>query len=155
MFSMCSELTPHARIPDTRIPQFMQPCTRTGQNEYKSKINKHWMQNNFCFLCKNQNMQRQEIDFTKLCWKFFLHFYLLQSSWNFVLARADIYHSNLRLSLFTQCCSYISSIHIIAYMMKETQKNGCFFTVQIICMRQNVIDLQEKFQRDNFLMKDE
>ena len=112
MFSMCSELTPHARIPDTRIPQFMQPCTRTGQNEYKSKINKHWMQNNFCFLCKNQNMQRQEIDFTKLCWKFFLHFYLLQSSWNFVLARADIYHSNLRLSLFTQCCSYISSIHI-------------------------------------------
>lgn len=70
------------------------------------------MQNNFCFLCKNQNMQRQEIDFTKLCWKFFLHFYLLQSSWNFVLARADIYHSNLRLSLFTQCCSYISSIHI-------------------------------------------
>ena len=26
MFSMCSELTPRARIPDTRIPQFMQPC---------------------------------------------------------------------------------------------------------------------------------
>ena len=26
MFSMCSELTPHARIPDTRIPQLMQPC---------------------------------------------------------------------------------------------------------------------------------
>ena len=26
MFSMCSELTPCARIPDTRIPQFMQPC---------------------------------------------------------------------------------------------------------------------------------
>ena len=25
MFSMCSELTPRARIPDTRIPQFMQP----------------------------------------------------------------------------------------------------------------------------------
>jgi hypothetical protein len=24
---MCSELTPHARIPDTRIPQLMQPCT--------------------------------------------------------------------------------------------------------------------------------
>ena len=26
MFSMCSELTPHACIPDTRIPQLMQPC---------------------------------------------------------------------------------------------------------------------------------
>ena len=26
MFSMCSELTPRARIPDSRIPQFMQPC---------------------------------------------------------------------------------------------------------------------------------
>ena len=26
MFSMCSELTPCTRIPDTRIPQFMQPC---------------------------------------------------------------------------------------------------------------------------------
>ena len=25
MFSMCSELTPHAPIPDTRIPQLMQP----------------------------------------------------------------------------------------------------------------------------------
>ena len=25
MFSMCSELTPRARIPDTRIPQLMQP----------------------------------------------------------------------------------------------------------------------------------
>ena len=27
MFSMCSELTPRARILDTRIPQLMQPCT--------------------------------------------------------------------------------------------------------------------------------
>ena len=26
MFSMCSELTPRACIPDTRIPQLMQPC---------------------------------------------------------------------------------------------------------------------------------
>ena len=25
MFSMCSELSPRARIPDTRIPQLMQP----------------------------------------------------------------------------------------------------------------------------------
>ena len=28
MFSMCSELTPRARIPDTRIPQFMQPYSK-------------------------------------------------------------------------------------------------------------------------------
>ena len=27
MFSMCSELNPRARIPDTRIPQLMQPCS--------------------------------------------------------------------------------------------------------------------------------
>ena len=26
MFSMCSKLTPRARILDTRIPQLMQPC---------------------------------------------------------------------------------------------------------------------------------
>ena len=29
MFSMCSELTPRARIPDSRIPQFMQPWPHT------------------------------------------------------------------------------------------------------------------------------
>ena len=29
MFSMCSELTPRAHIPDTRIPQLMQPCLRS------------------------------------------------------------------------------------------------------------------------------
>ena len=28
MFSMCSELTPRAHVPDNRIPQLMQPCTR-------------------------------------------------------------------------------------------------------------------------------
>ena len=28
MFSMCSELTPRACIPDTRIPQLMQPCPK-------------------------------------------------------------------------------------------------------------------------------
>ena len=28
MFSMCSELTPRAPIPDSRIAQFMQPCHR-------------------------------------------------------------------------------------------------------------------------------
>ena len=26
MFSMCSKFTPRARIPNTRIPQLMQPC---------------------------------------------------------------------------------------------------------------------------------
>ena len=26
MFSMCSELTPRAHVPDNRIPQLMQPC---------------------------------------------------------------------------------------------------------------------------------
>ena len=31
MFSMCSELTPRARIPDTRIPQLMQPWLRAQQ----------------------------------------------------------------------------------------------------------------------------
>ena len=30
MFSMCSELTPRALIPDTRIPQFMQPWPAVG-----------------------------------------------------------------------------------------------------------------------------
>ena len=32
MFSMCSELAPRAHIPDTRIPQLMQPCLWVGQN---------------------------------------------------------------------------------------------------------------------------
>ena len=31
MFSMCSELTPRARIPDTRLPQLMQPCEEQGR----------------------------------------------------------------------------------------------------------------------------
>ena len=31
MFSMCSEHTPRARIPDTRIPQLMQPCFQPKQ----------------------------------------------------------------------------------------------------------------------------
>ena len=30
MFSMCSELTPRARILDTRIPQLMQPCMQNS-----------------------------------------------------------------------------------------------------------------------------
>ena len=33
MFSMCSELTPRARIPDTRIPQLMQPCHDDGLDD--------------------------------------------------------------------------------------------------------------------------
>ena len=31
MFSMCSEHAPRARIPDTRIPQLMQPCQYENQ----------------------------------------------------------------------------------------------------------------------------
>ena len=36
MFSMCSELSPRARIPDTRIPQLMQPwiCLRFQVKHY-------------------------------------------------------------------------------------------------------------------------
>ena len=30
MFSMCSELTPRAPVPDNRIPQLMQPCVLLG-----------------------------------------------------------------------------------------------------------------------------
>ena len=116
------------------------------------------MQNDFCFLCKPKYAEADN-RFYKALWKMkFASFFSISifcSHLEILYWHVLIYHSNLRLSPFTQCCSYISSIHIIAYMMKETQKNGCFFTVQIICMRQNVIDLQEKFQRDNFRMKDE
>ena len=34
MFSMCSELTPRAHVPDNRIPQLMQPC-HSGEKPYK------------------------------------------------------------------------------------------------------------------------
>ena len=34
MFSLCSELTPRARIPDTRIPQLMQPCHKVYNNDF-------------------------------------------------------------------------------------------------------------------------
>ena len=47
MFSMCSELTPRARIPDTRIPQLMQPWQRiilTFLDEARSNIKeKRWV----------------------------------------------------------------------------------------------------------------
>ena len=33
MFSMCSELAPRAHIPDTRIPQLMQPCKKLSIEE--------------------------------------------------------------------------------------------------------------------------
>ena len=33
MFSMCSELTPRARILDTRIPQLMQPCFQGAEEQ--------------------------------------------------------------------------------------------------------------------------
>ena len=40
MFSMCSELTPRARIPDTRIPQLMQPCLQMlGAKNLERKLN--------------------------------------------------------------------------------------------------------------------
>ena len=44
MFSMCSELTPCARIPDTRIPQLMQPWVCWG---------KFWTIASVPFLCLN------------------------------------------------------------------------------------------------------
>ena len=40
MFSMCSEHTPRARIPDTRIPQLMQPWSRVSF-QISSKIAIH------------------------------------------------------------------------------------------------------------------
>ena len=39
MFSMCSKLTPRARIPDTRIPQLMQPCFTSANYEQLRAIN--------------------------------------------------------------------------------------------------------------------
>ena len=41
MFSMCSELTPRAPIPDTRIPQLMQPCS--GSISKLSPNYVHWL----------------------------------------------------------------------------------------------------------------
>ena len=43
MFSMCSELTPRARIPDTRIPQFMQPCLGLGLVNVGRPIYNQWL----------------------------------------------------------------------------------------------------------------
>ena len=36
MFSMCSELTPRAPIPDTRIPQLMQPWHQRSVIHFES-----------------------------------------------------------------------------------------------------------------------
>ena len=47
MFSMCSELTQRARIPDTRIPQLMQPCTQvehTKRAEFKVDLEQQDLQ---------------------------------------------------------------------------------------------------------------
>ena len=54
---MCSKLTPRAPIPDSRIAQFMQPCTHTEwkqdqlmiyQEKYSSqKLQKYWNRDNF------------------------------------------------------------------------------------------------------------
>ena len=47
MFSMCSELTPRARIPDTRIPQLMQPCWRINfSNDISAKHHLEYAYNN-------------------------------------------------------------------------------------------------------------
>ena len=51
MFSMCSEFTPRAPVPDNRIPQLMQPCSyitmpikeRIGIYVWQSKV-KHTLQ---------------------------------------------------------------------------------------------------------------
>ena len=48
MFSMCSELTPRARIPDTRIPQLMQPWTTDGGIECLKPINIFLKITSFC-----------------------------------------------------------------------------------------------------------
>ena len=42
MFSMCSELTPHAHIPDTRIPQLMQPCPSENSLPFLISYH-HWL----------------------------------------------------------------------------------------------------------------
>ena len=36
MFSMCSELTPRAHVPDNRIPQLMQPCEDSKRKKRNS-----------------------------------------------------------------------------------------------------------------------
>ena len=41
MFSMYSELTPRARIPDTRIPQLMQPCPSDYQTQIMTRVDLH------------------------------------------------------------------------------------------------------------------
>ena len=41
MFSMCSELTPSARIPDTRIPQLMQPWLKSTSHLYRGQGRLH------------------------------------------------------------------------------------------------------------------
>ena len=48
MFSMCSELTPRAPIPDTRIPQLMQPWGQGGEglavqsSSSEKKLSVYW-----------------------------------------------------------------------------------------------------------------
>ena len=61
MFSMCSLLTPSARIPDTRIPQLMQPCTLYYLFEHFYRI---LHSNCVNFKNKCQNLHRQ---WMKLC----------------------------------------------------------------------------------------
>ena len=41
MFSMCSELTPRAPIPDTRIPQLMQPWSVVVESKAEDDVDSH------------------------------------------------------------------------------------------------------------------
>ena len=47
MFSMCSELAPRAHIPDTRIPQLMQPWPGVV-NEQNGGRNAHTLESSLC-----------------------------------------------------------------------------------------------------------
>ena len=68
------------------------------------------MENDFCFLCKpkyaeEDNRFYKALREDEIC-KFFLYFYLLQSSWNFVLARADISFKLKAFSIYTMLLLY-------------------------------------------------
>ena len=47
MFSMCSELTPRAHIPDTTIPQLMQPCTWEGWQSFLFLFHRYTLEGSF------------------------------------------------------------------------------------------------------------
>ena len=78
MFSMCSELTPRARIPDTRIPQLMQPCGQVYRAQRRSCSNTGWVEKASILLAlaslAQVNLERlgQFMTVWKLwqCWRF-------------------------------------------------------------------------------------